>query len=77
MEDFFSLLILLGFIFLTYVNVVENYSPGTQLQLMQSRPYYTSYDYNLHEKRLLNPRPYYPYPRRMYPVVWNQPGVYI
>lgn len=80
MEDFFLLLIFLGLILLTYVNVIEIrelYSPGTTLQLMQSSPYYTIYDQNLHEKRLLNLRPSYPYPPIMNPVVWNQPEVYL
>lgn len=78
MEDFICLLIILGFILLVYSNLIENYSPGTTLQLSQSRPYYTPYDFQLNEKRLLNIRPSYPYPiYRMEPVVFNRPEVYL
>jgi len=78
MEDFLYLLVILGLILLIYTNLVENYSQGTTLQLMQSSPYYTPYDFQLHEKRLLNLRPSYPYPMyRMNPVMFNRPEVYL
>lgn len=48
------ILILFGLLFL---NISENYSPGTRLQLTQSSPYYTYYDYQKH----MNKFPYYYY----------------
>jgi hypothetical protein len=60
------LLILFLIILLMKNNRIENFSAGTGIQLLTSKPYYTWYDYYTQLMKYPYYRPYYNRPYRPY-----------
>lgn len=45
MLKYIVIILLVVFLYCNYCNI-ENFSPGTGIQLLTSKPYYTNYDYH-------------------------------